>query len=62
MQKTNTLPKKKKSHYSSNPNILLTKLHYKNKISFLNKPITINIHKSKKKIHIKLNIITHYKK
>lgn len=61
MQRTGTLPRKERSRCSSDPDILLTGLHCKDGVSFLNKPIAIDIQRSEEKMHIKLSVITGYK-
>lgn len=60
MQRTGTLPMKERSRCSSDPDILLTGLHCKDGVSFLNKPIAIDIQRSEEKMHIKLSVITRY--
>lgn len=61
MQRTGTLPRKERSRCSSDPDILLTGLHCKDGVSFLNKPIAIDIQRSEEKMRIKLSVITGYK-
>lgn len=60
MQRTGTLPMKERSRCSSDPDILLTGLHCKDGVSFLNKPIAIDIQRSEEKMRIKLSVITRY--
>lgn len=61
VQRTGTLPMKERSRCSSDPDVLLTGLHCKDGVSFLNKPIAIDIHRSEEKMRIKLSVITGYK-
>lgn len=51
---------KERSRCSSDPDILLTGLHCKDGVSFLNKPIAIDIQRSEENMHIKLSVITRY--
>lgn len=60
VQRTGTLPRKERSRCSSDPDVLLTGLHCKDGVSFLNKPIAIDTHRSEEKMHIKLSVITRY--
>lgn len=60
VQRTGSLPRKERSRCSSDPDILLTGLHCKDGVSFLNKPIAIDIQRSEEKMHIKLSVITRY--